>query len=86
MRYRSVLLKFLSAAIVFGAWEIAGRIPVSFAFPTFLESMSALITLTLDGTIFTAYAETLKPLVGGIIISAFLGIGLGLWIGLERQI
>jgi NitT/TauT family transport system permease protein len=85
MRYRSILLKLLSAAIVFGAWEIAGRIPVSYAFPTFLESMSALVALTLDGTIFTAYAETLKPLVVGIAISAVLGIGLGLAIGLSAK-
>ncbi len=85
MRNRPLFLKLLSATIVFGAWEIAGRIPVSYAFPTFLESMSALATLTLDGTIFTAYAETLKPLVVGIIISAFLGIGIGLWTGLSYK-
>ena len=85
MRNRPLFLKLLSATIVFGAWEIAGRIPVSYAFPTFVESMSALVTLTLDGTIFTAYAETLKPLVVGIIISAVLGIGIGLWIGLSAK-
>ena len=85
MRNRPLFLKLLSALIVFGAWEIAGRIPVSYAFPTFFESMSALVTLTLDGTIFTAYAETLKPLVVGIVISAFLGIGIGLWIGLSSK-
>jgi NitT/TauT family transport system permease protein len=84
MRNRSLFLKLLSGAVVFGAWEIAGRIPVSYAFPTFIESMSALLTMTLDGTLFTAYAETLKPLVVGVAISAVLGIGLGLWIGLSR--
>lgn len=85
MQYRSLLLKLLSAAIVFGAWEIAGRIPVSYAFPTFLESMEALVRLTLDGTMFRAYAETLRPLVLGVVISAVLGIGLGLWIGLSAR-
>ncbi len=85
MRHRPLLLKLLSAVTLFGAWEIAGRVPVSYAFPTFLESMSALVALTLDGTIFTAYAETLKPLVVGIVISAVLGIGLGLWIGLSEK-
>lgn len=85
MRNRPLFLKLLSAVVVFGAWEIAGRIPVSNAFPTFLESMSALVTLTLDGTIFTAYAETLKPLVVGIAISAVLGIGIGLWAGLSSK-
>lgn len=81
---RSLLLKLLSAVIVFGAWEIAGRIPVSYAFPTFIESMQALARMTFDGSLFVAYAETLKPLVIGVVISAFLGIGLGLWIGLSK--
>lgn len=85
MKHRSLLLKLLSAIIVFGAWEIAGRIPVSYAFPTFLESMTALARMTFDGSIFVAYAETLKPLVLGVVISAFLGIGLGLWIGLSAR-
>ncbi len=84
MRDRSVLLKLLSAVILFGAWEIAGRIPVSFAFPTFMESMGALLRMTADGTIFDAYAETLKPLIVGIAISAVLGIAIGLWVGLSN--
>ena len=83
-RHRAVLLKLCSALFVFGAWEIAGRIPVSFAFPTFFESLAAFWVLIVDGTIFTAYLETLKPLVVGVLISAFLGITIGLWIGLSR--
>ncbi|MDH3316329.1 MAG: ABC transporter permease subunit [Gammaproteobacteria bacterium] len=78
-------MKFLSAFLVFGAWEIAGRIPVSFAFPTFIESMAAFWTLLVNGTMFVAYAETLKPLIIGVLISAFLGIGIGLGIGLSRK-
>ncbi len=81
---RSLLLKILSALILFGAWEIAGRIPVSLAFPTFLESMSALFRMMGDGTLWVAYAETLQPLVVGVAISAFLGIGIGLWVGLSK--
>ena len=56
---RALLLKLLPAVILFGAWEVAGRIPVSFAFPTFLESMCALFRMLGDGTMFEAYAETL---------------------------
>lgn len=85
MQHRSLLLKLLSAAVVFGAWEIAGRIPVSYAFPTFLESMEALARLTWDGTLFKAYEETLRPLVVGVLISAVLGISLGIWIGLSTK-
>jgi NitT/TauT family transport system permease protein len=83
MLNRATLLKLLSAVILFGAWEVAGRVPVSFAFPTFLESMSALFRMIGDGTMFTAYAETLKPLVIGVAISAVLGIAIGLWVGLN---
>jgi len=81
---RSLWLKLLSAFVVFGAWEIAGRVPVSYAFPTFFESMSALFRMVFDGTLFQAYAETLKPLVIGIAISAVLGISIGLWVGLSK--
>lgn len=85
MLSRSLLLKILSAVLVFGAWEIAGRIPVSYAFPTFLESMAALARMSFDGSLYVAYLETLKPLVVGVAISAFLGIGIGLWIGLSSR-
>ena len=83
-RHRAVILKLCSAIFMFGAWEIAGRIPVSFAFPTFFESLAAFWALIVDGTMFRAYAETLRPLVIGVLISGFLGIAIGLWIGLNR--
>jgi NitT/TauT family transport system permease protein len=84
MKHRPLLLKLLSAALVFGAWEIAGRVPISYSFPTFLESMSALLAMALDGSLFVAYGETLRPLVVGVAISGTLGIGMGLWIGLSK--
>ena len=54
MRHRSTILKLLSAVIVFGTWEIAGRIPVSYAFPTFLDSMVALVSLAHSRPFFDA--------------------------------
>ena len=84
-RHRPLLLKLLSGVIVFGAWEIAGRIPVSFAFPTFLDSLTAFWAIMADGSLFVAYAETLKPLVVGVLISAVLGISIGLAVGLDRR-
>lgn len=85
MKHRSLFLKLLSAVIVFGLWEIGGRAGLSYAFPTFLDSMAALARMTFDGTLFHAYADTLRPLVVGVAISAVLGIGLGLWIGLSSR-
>ena len=82
---RSLTLKFLSAFLIFGAWEISSRAGINYAFPTFLESMSALFDMTVSGLIFKAYAETLKPLVVGVLISTFIGVGIGVWVGLSEK-
>jgi len=79
------MLKYLSFLIVFSAWEIAGRVPVSPAFPTFLETMSALSEMLADGSMLRAYPETLKPLFFGLVISSFLGVGAGVAMGLSRR-
>ena len=78
-------LKILSFILVFSAWEYAGRIPVSPAFPTFLETMAAFWGMLSDGSMLQAYPETLKPLAIGLVISAVLGIGGGIWMGLSRK-
>jgi NitT/TauT family transport system permease protein len=82
---RANILKISSAFLLFTAWEIAGRVPISFAFPTFFETMEALIAIILNGSIFIAYSDTLRPLFLGIAISAFFGIILGLCIGLSEK-
>jgi NitT/TauT family transport system permease protein len=83
---RSLILKLFSIIFVLGAWEIGGRIPISFAFPTFFDSIVAFFNLILDGTMFKAYAETLKPLIVGVLISAVIGISIGVLIGLSDKI
>ena len=82
---RSLSLKLLSAVLIFGAWEISSRSGINYAFPTFLESMSALFDMIVSGLIFKAYAETLKPLVVGVLISTFFGVGIGVWVGLSEK-
>ncbi|ADH91413.1 binding-protein-dependent transport systems inner membrane component [Ancylobacter novellus DSM 506] len=82
--HRTALWRIASIGLFFLAWEIAGRIPISFAFPTFLETLRAFVTMTLDGSFVAAYAETLQPLVIGIAISAVIGVGLGIVMGLSR--
>ncbi len=83
-RDQPILLRFMSIALFAGAWEIAGRIPVSFAFPTFSDTMVAFVKLVADGSLPTAYLSTLQPLLLGVVLSAFLGVGLGTLCGLWR--
>ncbi|QRM56125.1 ABC transporter permease [Sinorhizobium sp. BG8] len=75
----------LSLAILFGAWEVAGRIPISFAFPTFLETVAAFGEMVMDGSMGWAYFLTLQPLLLGVAISAFFGIALGIVMGLSDK-
>jgi ABC-type nitrate/sulfonate/bicarbonate transport system permease component len=76
---------FVSLAALFTVWEIAGRVPISFAFPTFLETLSALVEMALDGTLLPAYLITFQPLVIGVAVSAVLGIALGIIMGLSNK-
>ena len=79
-------LRLLSVAGLFGIWEICGLIPISVAFPTFTETMRALIDMTVDGRMSYAYAETLKPLAVGVAISAVFGVAIGVGMGLNYRI
>lgn len=79
------LWRLLSVILVFSAWEIAGRVPISIAFPTFLETMTALWEMTLDGRMLKAYTDTIKPLVIGVGISASFGVIFGIAMGLHHK-
>ena len=73
-----------SLGLLFGAWEIAGLIPISIAFPTFSSTVAAFVEMVLDGTMIYAYFLTMQPLLLGVAISAVLGISIGILIGLSR--
>jgi NitT/TauT family transport system permease protein len=75
-----------SFALVFGAWEWAGRWPISPAFPSFSQTVLALGRMTVDGSLVRAYASTLQPLVIGVAISAVVGVGAGVAMGLSRSV
>lgn len=77
-------LRLISAVILCAAWEFAGRVPISPAFPTFGETMAALGDLIADGSLFKAFAVTLQPLALGLAISVVAGVGLGVTMGLSR--
>jgi NitT/TauT family transport system permease protein len=75
-----------SFALFFGLWEWAGRWPMSPAFPTFSQTALALGRMVLDGSLLRAYSSTLQPLLIGVAISAAIGIGSGVAMGLSRAV
>jgi ABC-type nitrate/sulfonate/bicarbonate transport system permease component len=75
-----------SFALFFGLWELAGRWPVSPAFPPFSTTMAALWALLADGSLLKAYAITLQPLAIGIVLCGLVGIVFGIGMGLSRTV
>ncbi|MBF0277272.1 MAG: ABC transporter permease [SAR324 cluster bacterium] len=82
----SIFWRLLSILIFFSAWEIAGRVPISPAFPTFIDTMEGLFRMISDGSFFEKYMITLKPLLVGVFITCFFGITFGVSMGLSDRI
>jgi NitT/TauT family transport system permease protein len=74
-----------SFVVFFGAWEIAGRVPISLTFPTFTATAAALGRMIADGSLLKAYAITLQPLGIGLAFCALAGVGCGVAMGLSRR-
>jgi NitT/TauT family transport system permease protein len=81
---RRVLWLFISFIFVFGLWEVAGRWPISVAFPPFSKTFSAFMRMVADGSFLKAYTSTVQPLIIGFIICGIIGVGFGIWMGLSR--
>lgn len=85
LRLTVVQLRLLSIVAFFAAWEIAGQVPISPAFPTFSATMIAMFEMIMDGSLLLAFADTLKPLVLGVAISAGFGVAIGVSMGLYKS-
>lgn len=79
------ILRLISVVIAFSTWEYLGRIPISPAFPTFLQTMSALWGMIADGSMAAVYPATFQPLLIGLVISSILGIACGVFMGLNAK-
>lgn len=77
--------RLASFVLVFGIWELAGRWPLSPAFPSFSDTALAFIAMTMDGSFARAYAETLPPLLTGLAIISIGGVTAGVTMGLSRS-
>ncbi|HEV8343002.1 MAG TPA: ABC transporter permease [Candidatus Binatia bacterium] len=78
--------QLISFVLFFGLWELAGRWPISFAFPPFSKTFLALLGMIADGSLPKAYLSTLQPLIIGVALCGLAGIGFGIGMGLSRTI
>ena len=75
-----------SFALFFGLWELAGRWPLSAAFPPASQTGVALWQMIQDGSLPRAYLITLQPLLIGVALCAVAGITFGVGMGLSRAV
>jgi NitT/TauT family transport system permease protein len=78
-------LRGFSIVVLLGLWEWAGTIPVSIAFPTFSDTIAAFAEMLVDGTFAAAYAETIVPLVVGVLLTGVGGVLAGVVLGLSGK-
>lgn len=78
-------MRLVSFGAVFAAWEYAGSVGLSAAFPAFSSTVSALWAMISDGSLVKAFGKTLEPLLIGLLISIFLGVCLGVLMGLRES-
>ncbi len=82
---RPWVLRTASILFVFALWEWAGRVPVSIAFPTCTATLAAFADMLVDGTFARAYAQTVGPLVVGVLLTAIGGVFAGVVMGLSEK-
>jgi NitT/TauT family transport system permease protein len=80
------LWQLASFLLFFALWELAGRWPVSPAFPPFSQTLVGLWQMVADGSLAKAYWITAQPLALGIVLCGVAGIAFGIGMGLSRTI
>ena len=79
------LLRAASIAALLALWQWAGTIPVSIAFPSFTKTIGAFAEMLADGTFLSAYAQTIVPLIVGVLLTGLGGILAGIVMGLSPR-
>ncbi len=85
-RHQILWWRLASIVLFCAAWEIAGRVPINLAFPTFSSTVAAFVEMVADGSMLKAYGLTLQPLVIGLIVSAVVGVSTGVAMGLRKSV
>lgn len=85
VRSRPWVLRAGSIALLLGLWEWGGAIPISIAFPRFSETLGAFAEMIADGSFLGAYAETIQPLLVGVLLTGLGGVLAGIAMGLSPR-
>ena len=80
-----LFFRIISFFLVFLIWELAGRSDISIAFPPFSKVFLAFIEMILSGEFVEAYADSLPPLLIGLLITVVGGVIIGVSVGLVRS-
>jgi ABC-type nitrate/sulfonate/bicarbonate transport system permease component len=82
---RPWLLRSASILFVFALWEWGAAASPNVAFPKCSETLVAFADMLADGTFARAYAETVGPLIVGVLLTGLGGVLAGLVMGLSER-
>lgn len=85
-RNQRILRHLLFALLVFGAWEIGGRLMNPILLPAFSSVVVAFVEILLDGSLIEAMAESMRLLAIGFALSATVAFVMGILIGRYRAL
>lgn len=85
-RSQRLLRHLLFALVVFGAWEIGGRLTNPILLPPFSSVVVAFAEILTDGSLIEALAESMRLLFIGFGLSAIAAFVIGVIIGRYRAI
>lgn len=85
-RNQRIANHLLFALLVFGAWEIGGRLTNPILLPPFSSVVVAFVEILLDGSLIEAMGESLRLLFIGFGIAAAVAFVMGIVIGRYRAL
>jgi ABC-type nitrate/sulfonate/bicarbonate transport system permease component len=85
-RNQRIALHLLFALLVFGAWEIGGRLTNPILLPPFSSVVVAFVEILLDGSLIEALGESLRLLFIGFGLAAVVAFVMGIVIGRYRAL
>jgi len=85
-RNRRILGHLLFALLIFGSWEIGGRLMNPILLPPFSSVVVAFVEILLDGSLIEAMAESLRLLFIGFGLAAVVAFVMGIVIGRYRSL
>lgn len=85
-RRRLRLRRIASLVVVFGAWEVVGRLAPPVTFASASEMLEAFVDLAATGVLGAAFVDSLRVMAIGYVVAIVAGVSIGFVMGRLRTV